>query len=180
MAGNNGLNGFSSDQQSRILTGMSGGKLRPGYAERRIIPTSESWYSVPVPGAGGVSNLMRLHDGRWGGTNRYAGTGSVESILQVDLQTIRTISRVALYLYAGDDRAYKGIRVSLSVDGVNWLVIHEPASDAELYQTQYYMWEFRVPWLAQDARYVRVRMCGNTINTGNNIDELLIYELVKV
>lgn len=156
--------------------GGGGGGIYAAKAASLIIPSANSWYSNANGYA--ISNPQYMHDGVWGGgvTNIYAGVGDATAPHMIlDLQTIRELSHIEFAPYLGDNRKYKGIRLSTSLDNVNWTWL--------LWTPQTHQWQNYYPLhvvqaQGRTARYVRFSCYGSTANTGNHLEEFRVWALV--
>jgi len=151
-----------------------GGGYGVEVAASLIVPPDTTWYTNP--GGYALTNLAKLHDGRWSGTSNYAEVGDPSRPhLVMDLQTERVLSHIEWVPYAGDNRAYKGVSWATSLDGVawDWLLYTDPARVRQNY------WGPHVaPATGRTARYVRYTAYGSTLNAYNHLDELMVWELV--
>jgi uncharacterized protein YjbI with pentapeptide repeats len=144
-----------------------------------------------------VSNLAseatkphsRINDGvKVKGTDNYAslsnspgtpGTGAEGNYIGYDLTAVFKLAQSVIYFYSMDTRFYY-YKIKYSTDNVNW---YYAVGDASTWMKSMPAGEsgttlnptvntFSIP---VRARYIRLYMDGNSVNTGNHIDEWELY-----
>ena len=90
---------------------------------------------------------------------------------QVDLEKQTTVGRVVVVGYYGDKRFY-GFTVEVSSDGRAWTMVADKRDNKELSTEAGYTCVFE----PRKVRFLRVKMTGNSANTGRHLVEVMAYE----
>ncbi|MEG0580427.1 MAG: discoidin domain-containing protein, partial [Niameybacter sp.] len=112
------------------------------------------------------NNPMQTIDGNLG--TRWSTEG--KQWIEYDLGQVQEVNAVSIAMPWGDQQKYL-IDLEVSEDNVNWQNVWNGKSSGTSDKMETYLFD-RVP-----ARYVRINVNGNHINTTNNISEVAIYNI---
>ncbi|MEG0319589.1 MAG: discoidin domain-containing protein, partial [Niameybacter sp.] len=112
------------------------------------------------------NNPMQTIDGNLG--TRWSTEG--KQWIEYDLGQVQEVYAVSIAMPWGDQQKYL-IDLEVSEDNVNWQNVWNGKSSGTSDKMETYLFD-RVP-----ARYVRINVNGNHINTTNNISEVAIYNI---
>ena len=107
-------------------------------------------------------------------TESYWGTDVAkdkDAWWQVDLETETTVGRVVVVGYYGDKRFY-GFTVEISSDSKTWTMVVDKRNNKEFSTQAGYTCVFA----PRKVRFIRVKMTGNSANTGRHLVEVMAYE----
>ncbi len=81
-----------------------------------------------------MSNPGRITDGNTT-SSFYADAGTGSKIITIDLGQVYAIAEVKVWHYYADWRTYKDTKTEVSADGVNWITLHDAATDGTYRET---------------------------------------------
>jgi alpha-N-acetylglucosaminidase len=113
------------------------------------------------------------NDGKLGDTDQYWATDvniDPNPWWQVDLEQPKTVGRVVVIAYYGDNRHY-GFTVETSLDGTNWKLAADRRDNTVESTRKGYECRFE----PRTCRYLRIHETSNSANTGRHLVEVGAY-----
>jgi RHS repeat-associated protein len=108
-------------------------------------------------------------------SSEYASTASGLHYLQIDLGAKYRVDKIKVWHYANDGRTYHNTKTQVSADGTTWTTVFDSATAGEYKETAAVRTH---SFTAQDVRYVRDYLNGNTVNANNHWVELEVWGTV--
>ena len=142
-------------------------KYKPGDAAVPSLTTGKPVScSADLPGMGAdLANDGCIDTESFWGTDV---TKDKDAWWQVDLEEMTTVGKVVVVGYYGDKRYY-GFTVEVSGDGKLWTMVADKRNNKELSTQAGYTCVFE----PRNVRFIRVKMTGNSANTGRHLVEVL-------
>lgn len=125
--------------------------------------------NAAVSSDGGSSNIARVTDGAVNQVHAYFDAGHNSKYVQIDLGQNRLVGKVTIWHYYGDTRSYNQVLTQVSSDGSNWTTVFDGAAAGPYNETAA---GNVITFPAQQIRYIRDTMNGNTRNQANHWTEI--------
>ena len=155
-----------------------------GFSQDFKLPSEEEYYpqgsdvgtnlakDKPVEVSGGTEGSMlprNAVDGLIGNQSGWHASPYPQWI-EVDLEDVYDIGRIAVYTYYDSSRYYQ-YTVEVSVDGEEWKQVVDMSGNRKVSTRKGSLHEFDMT----KARYVRVNMLYNSLNPGVHLNEIMIF-----
>ena len=105
-------------------------------------------------------------------SSQYATATSGLHYVKIDLGAVYSVNKVNIWHYANDGRTYHSTKTQVSADGTNWVTVYDSAVSGEYQETAQGK---EITFAAQNVRYVRDYVNGNTVNVYGHWVEIEVW-----